>query len=213
MKRLITDIQKQKTDPSRCSIFLDGVFFSGATQETINKFNLKCGKEIDDSELEELLYEEEFSKAKDYVYKLLAKRMYTKKEIQNKLQSKKYSLKVIQNILSLMEEYRYLNDKLFAEEWVESRIRSKPKGKIALKRELMQKGIDESTIEQVLESKLDESKLSESALELARHRVKYYSKDDALTTKRKLMDFLLRRGFDYEIINDVISKVIDKDDR
>lgn len=213
MKRIITDIQKQKTDPSRYSIFLDGIFFSGATEESINRFNLKCGKEIDDSKLEELLYEEEFSRAKDYVYKLLAKRMYTKKEIQNKLQSRKYSLKVIQNILSLMEEYRYLNDKSFAEEWIESRIRAKPKGKIALKRELMQKGIDESIVEQALENKLDESKLSETALELARRRLKSYSKDDALTAKRKLMNFLIRRGFDFETIRNVIEKVTKDNDR
>ncbi len=77
----------------------------------------------------------------------------------------------------------------------------------------MQKGIDESVIEQTLKSKLDESKLFEMALELARHRIKFYSKDDAITAKRKLVNFLIRRGFDFETINSVIDKVIDKDDR
>ena len=211
MKRLITDIQKQKSDSSRYSIFLDGVFFGGVSEEIINRFNLECGKGIDDNELEELIYEEEFSRAKDYVYRLLARRMYTKKEIQNKLQSQKYSMRVIQNILSLMEEYGYLNDRLFAEEWIELRIQKKPKGRIVLKHELMQKGIEESIIEKALESKLDESKLYEKALELARNRVKAYSKDDVLTAKRKLMNFLIRRGFDFETIRDVIEKVIEDD--
>ncbi len=77
MKRLITDIKKQGTEPLRYTIFLDGNFFSYVTEETISKFNLKCGKEIEDIELEELIYEEEFSRAKDYVYRLLTQRMYT----------------------------------------------------------------------------------------------------------------------------------------
>ncbi|MGQ9608745.1 MAG: regulatory protein RecX [bacterium] len=213
MKRLITDIRKQKIDPSRYSIFLDGSFFSGVAEETIKNFDLKCGKEIEDSELEKLLYEEEFSRAKDYVYKLLARRMYTKREIYDKLQSRKYSEKVIQNVISLMEEYGYLNDRSFAEEWIESRIKTKPKGKIALKQELMRKGIEESIIRHTLESKFDESKLYETAIELARRKIKSYRKDDFLTAKRKLMNFLIRRGFDFETINNIVEKVIEEDDR
>ncbi len=213
MKRLITDIKKQKNDPSRYSIFLDGNFFSGIAEETINKFNLKCGKDIEDSELEKLLYEEEFSGAKNYVYKLLSRRMYTRKEIYNKLQSRKYSEKVIQDVISLMEEYGYTNDKKFAEEWIESRMRTKPKGKIALRQELMRKGIDESIIEHALESKIEGSKLFETAMELARRKIKSYNKDDALTAKRKLMNFLTRRGFDFETINNIVEEVIKENDR
>jgi len=67
MKRQITEIQVQKKHPSRRSIFLDGKFFCGVSDEVAVKFHLKRGMEIDDDELKELLYEEEFSKAKSYV--------------------------------------------------------------------------------------------------------------------------------------------------
>lgn len=209
MKCQITDIQVQKKHPSRRSIFLDGKFFCGVSDEVAVKFHLKCGMEIDEDELKELLYAEEFSKAKNYTYRILARRMYTTKEIRNKLVERGYVDEVIQDAIATLERYGYLNDRTYAEEWIQSRMRSKPKGKIALRQELERKGIEKSIIEGALSRAFDESKEADMALELARRKVRSYSGDDPAAVKRKLQGFLLRRGFDYEMVRDVIEQAID----
>ena len=212
MKRQITDIQVQKKYPSRRSIFLDGRFFCGINEDVAVKFHLERGMEIDEGKLKELLYEEEISKAKSYVYRILARRMYTTKEIRDKLVERGYVDKIIEDVIATLERYGYLNDKTYAQEWIESRMRSKPKGKIALRRELERKGIDRSIIEDALSQAFDQSKESEMALDLARRKARSFNADDPVAAKRKLQSFLLRRGFDFETVKGVIEHVIDSNE-
>ncbi len=211
MKRQITDIQVQKKYPSRRSIFLDGRFFCGVNEDVAAKFHLERGMEIDEGKLKELLYEEEISKAKSYVYRILARRMYTTREIRDKLVERGYVDKIIEDVIATLERYGYLNDKTYAQEWIESRMRSKPKGKIALRRELESKGIDRSIIEDALSQAFDQSKESEMALDLARRKARSFNADDPVAAKRKLQSFLLRRGFDFETVKGVIEQVIDRE--
>jgi regulatory protein len=211
MKRQITDIQVQKKHPSRRSIFLDGRFFCGVSDEVAVKFHLKRGMEIDDDELKELLCEEELSKAKNYVYRILARRMYTRKEIRDKLVERGYMNEVIQDVIATLERYGYLDDRIYAEEWIHSRIRLKPKGKTALRQELARKGIEKSIIEGALNQAFDESKEADMVLNLARQKVRSYSGDDPSTARRKLQGFLLRRGFDFETVRDAIKQVMEEE--
>jgi regulatory protein len=187
---------------------LDGRFFCGVSDDVAIKFDLKRGMEIDEDELKELLHEEELSKAKNYVYRILARRMYTCKEIRNKLAERGYTDEVIQDIITTLERYGYLNDRTYAEEWIRSRMASKPKGKMALRQELARKGVEKSIIEDALSEAFDESQEKGMALDLARQRAPLYSSDDPAVAKRKLQGFLLRRGFDFETVKDVIERVI-----
>lgn len=205
----ITDIQVQKKHPSRRSIFLNGKFFCGVSEDVAAKFNLKRGMQISEDELKELLHEEEFSKAKNYVYRILARRMYTSKEIRDKLVERGYVDEIINEVIATMERYGYVNDQTYAEEWIRSRMHGRPKGKIALRQELARKGIDKSIIEDTLSQTFDESTEDNMALDLARKKVRSYRNDDPAVIKRKLQSFLLRRGFTYATVRDVVEQVID----
>ena len=205
----ITDIQVQKKHPTRRSIFLDGEFFCGVSEEVAVKFHLKRGLEIDEAELKKLLHEEELSKAKNYVYGILARRMYTRKEIRDKLVEREYVDEIVQDVIATMERYGYVNDSMYAEEWIRSRMRSKPKGKIALRQELARKGVDRSIIEDALNEAFDESREGDMALDLARRKVRSYSKEEPSAARRKLQSFLLRRGFNYEAVKNAVEQALD----
>jgi len=209
MKRQITDIQVQKKYPSRRSIFLDGKFFCGVSEDVAVKFHLRSGMEIDEEELKDLLHEEELSKAKSYAYRILARRMYTIKEVRDKLVERGYLDDVIQDVITTLERYGYLNDRVYAEEWIHSRMLAKPKGKIALSQELERKGVEKSIIEDALKQAFDESDEMSMALDLARRKARSYSRDDPAAAKRKLQGFLLRRGFEFETVRDVIKQVME----
>jgi len=208
MKRQITDLQAQKNYPSRISIFLDGKFFCGVSEESALKHQLKKGLEIDEEKLKVLIHDEEFQKAKKYVYTILARRMYSSKEISDKLKRQGYTEDIIEDVVFKMESYGYVNDEIFAEEWVQSRLNSKPKGRSAIKRELANKGIEEDTIENILNETLSEPIQYDLALDLARRKIRSYREDDAMSAKRKLYAFLSRRGFGYDIVKSVMDEVM-----
>ena len=201
-------MQVQKNHPSRLSIFLDGNFYCGVSEEVAIKHQLKKGMNVDENELKELLHDEELSNAKKYVYTILARRMYSSSEIRKKLKEQGYTDEIIDNVILMMEGYGYLNDKTFAEEWIQSRRQNNPKGKIVLKRELTQKGIEGDIIEEVFNQSFDESQQSEIALDMARRQSRSYRNDDPISARRKLQGYLIRRGFDFETVRNVVDKVL-----
>ena len=148
---------------------------------------------------------EQLIKAKNYILYLLSYRQYSKYEIQQKLKKKKYTISVIKQAISDLERVELINDRKFAEMWIDTRMRLKPKGKTALWQELREKGIDKSIIDSVLsnfEEKYDEFLI---AKKLAQKRLKSYKNIDLEKSKQRIYNFLRRRGFSYETINEVLE--------
>ena len=59
----------------------------------------------------------------------------------------------------------YLDDESFARAWVESRDRARPRGELALRRELAQKGVGREIVERVLEERQESN--GEGEMDLA----------------------------------------------
>ena len=209
MNHQITDLKTQKKHPSRLSIYLDGKYYCGVSEEVALRHKLKTGMEVDEDSLKEMIHDEELQKAKKYVYNLLSRRMYSSKEVHDKLAEQGYTDEVIDQAISTIEGFGYIDDRTFAEEWVLSRKHNKPKGKIGLRRELKGKGIDEETIGEVFDELIDDSEQLEAALELAQKKARSYRNDDKISARRKLQGFLVRRGFSFETVRKVVDKVLE----
>lgn len=141
------------------------------------------------------------------VYRLLSWRDRSEKEIRDYLKRKTENL---EQILNQLKEQGYINDERFAREWVESRRRSKQKGAKAIKLELLQKGIDKEIIEKVVSSQLSdvsEEQIAEKALE---KKIKIWQNLEALEFRKKATDFLMRKGFEYEIVKAIVDKFLKK---
>jgi len=214
MKRKITEIQMQKKS-SRRNIFLDGQFFCGVDYELVVKFGLRVGLEIDEERLKKLVEEEEIHKAKNYVFDLLMRRSYTQKEMIDKLKRKEFSERAISATIETLKRLGYIKDESYAEDWVESRKRLKPKGRKALREELTKKGIDKGIIDRVVAG-IDDEEEREMALRAAQKQAVHYKGLDQKVAKRRLYGFLLRRGFEYRTIGGVVKEVLgdlDEDER
>ncbi len=103
-----------------------------------------------------------------------------------------------------------LNDLEFARSWVESR--KKKKGKRLIKQELIQKGINKEIIEEILNNsnhlnRVDEQKVAENLIE---KKMKIWKNLSSLEFKKKAYDFLMRRGFDWEIVKCVVENILKK---
>lgn len=101
----------------------------------------------------------------------------------------------IKAIIDRLTQLNYLDDHTFARQFIENRIRFKPKSAYALGYELRGKGIDPD-ISQELLSCLDDIELAWSAAQKKQDRWQYLDPD---TQKKKLMNHLRYRGFDHRV--------------
>ena len=102
---------------------------------------------------------------------------------------------ISRKIIDSLVEKNYLNDHDFAQLWVESRAHHNPKSKFALGYELKNKGIDPSITDNILDQ-YDDQNLAMSAVKT---RIKAWKNLDTENLKKKMMNFLRYRGFNYEV--------------
>lgn len=216
----ITSVEPQKKNPQRFNIYLDGAFAFGADEDLVVEYRLVPGKVIDQLLVEKLLFEAEVGKLMARMYRLWNIRPRSEKEIRDYLKNLSYKRKVkgqeeiseqaIELLINKLKQKGFLSDKEFAKAWMESRRKTKKKGKIALKAELYQKGIDRQLIDEMLEQITSESEeeLAKQALE---KKIKVWKNLPKLELKKKAYEFLLRRGFEYEVVKETIENLMKKE--
>lgn len=199
---IITKIEEQK-NKKRVNIFVDDAFFCGLNKETAIIFHLKVGKEIDEKELQEAVFASEvkraFEKASDY----LGDRMHTKKELSDKLLKKGFEKKVIEDAIKKLEEYHYVDDRIFAKQFIQQ---NKRYSKRMLEIKLKEKGVSSNLISEFIGLKAEETEL-----ELCKKYALSYAKGKDFSDKtnvQKLYSSLARRGFSFEIIKSACKNII-----
>ncbi len=178
----------------------------------IIKFNIKTGKNLTEEKIQEIKSSSNLLLARETAYKFLSYKPRTQKEVEEKLKQKGFSEEIISKVIDDIKRYGFIDDLEYTRNFVLNKIRSKTLGKIALKQILLSKGIPNETIERVLaerENLIDEFEI---ALELAEKKLKQIKsskrkKRDKNEQKRKVYEFLARRGFTWDTINRVISTI------
>lgn len=206
MSKIITQIAVQKKRKNRCSIFLDDEFSFGLDQEIVLHFGLKKGDVLTDQQIEEILLNEEKKRAKDRALNFLFYRNRSEKEIRTKLKDVGYDEIIIEWVISELKRLKFLDDQRFAQSYAQTQMITRPMGEYFLKRELKKKGIDSELIEQTIKKVYEEKDQLSVAIELAQQRKKRYKNIDEKKAKKRVSDFLLRRGFDWDVVSEVMEQ-------
>ena len=207
MKNKITDIQLEGGRSSQRILFLDGERFGSVDASLITKFGLRIGLEIEAGVLQKLIEADEVTRAKNCAFDLLLNQSYSKQQMIDQLGQKGFSEAAIDTTLKELELLGYIRDEKYAQNWINRRQRSKPRGKKVLKHELINKRIDKTTVDRVLEQ-IDDEDEAEIALQIAQKQAVRYRSLPTHVAKRRLHGFLLRRGFDYETVQQTIEEVL-----
>lgn len=145
-------------------------------------------------------------KAKDYCFLLLKLRLYSQKELYQRLKKKKFDEGIIKETLTFLKERNYINDAYFVKSWIESRIK-KPLGLKRLIQELKSKGIDNQTIQEQLQRIKEGYCEKDIVLGIAREKIGKLEGIDSQKAKRHAYEYLVRRGFSPEVVMDVIRQI------
>ena len=205
-KRTITSITVQNKRKDRYSIFLDHEYAFGLDRDVLLKSGIARGDELTAEQINEILELEQAQRAKDKALRLLAVRARSKQEIIDRLRMSKYSTQSIQWVVAELERLQFLNDEEFAAMYVRSRMATRPVGAMVLRQELKQKGVSEAFMESSIQQVFQENSESEVALILARKKKKQVQELEEAQAKKRVADFLMRRGFQWDIVGDIIAR-------
>ena len=215
----VSDIREAVRDKNRVNIYIDDKFFCSLDISQVVDLHVKIGRVLDTKELEELKRASEFSKFYNRALEFTLMRPHSSKEIRDYLKRKTLDRKVrvknrktgeyktvlkqgydqslVEPVFKRLEERGYIDDRRFAELWVENRNVNKGSSLKKLRLELSQKGVSQSIIEEVFaDSERDDTE--ELRKIIARKAKKY-------PDEQKLIQYLLRQGFNYSDILDELS--------
>ncbi len=129
----------------------------------------------------------------------LSKSPKTIRQMKEYLTDKGYNTNIIEQVIVQLSNFNYLDDKAFARQFIESRIRYKPKSVFALGFELRKKGIDPAFAKELLTAYKDE----ELALKAVENKKQAWNRLNESERRKKMMNYLRYRGFDYSVCQTV----------
>lgn len=197
----ITAIKAQKKRKGRVSVFLDDEY-AFSLQSTVAA-GLRRGQELTEEDIQRLRQQDAAEAAYESALHYLSFRPRSECEIRRYLQRRGTDDPTIEHVLDRLRRAGLANDSEFVRFWVESREAHRPRSARALRAELRQKGVDDAEISQALDA-LDEEA---SALNAARQVIKRLAHLDQEAFHRRLLGYLQRRGFGYEISRKVTTHI------
>ncbi|MBN1963434.1 MAG: RecX family transcriptional regulator [Anaerolineae bacterium] len=204
MSGTITALEVQKRNKERVNVYLDGEYaFSLAMIEAAH---LHQGQALSADDIAALQARDAVERAVESAVRFLSYRARSIHEVRQNLTKKDFSPATIDEAIARLERLGYLSDLAFARMWTGNRDAFNPKGPLALRQELRQKGVPQPIIEQAL-GELD---FSDAAYRAAHKQATRLRDQDSRVFKQKLYQFLARRGFKSDTVRDVIARLVDE---
>ncbi|OGS43803.1 MAG: hypothetical protein A2539_06000 [Elusimicrobia bacterium RIFOXYD2_FULL_34_15] len=149
-----------------------------------------------------------YDKALKYIFWLFETRDYSEKEICDKL-GRNYACPVIDKVIEKLISIKLIDDEKFARQWTEYRLMHN-KSKNFVLRELLHKGIKrEFALEILKSSPVNEVELAFNSI---KSKINKYKKLEPVKAKTKIYQFLSAKGFEYDVIDEIVKKVIKKEE-
>jgi regulatory protein len=197
----ITAIEVQKRSPNRVNIHLDGEFAFGLAR--IVAAWLSVGQELSEEKIEQLEAEDARERAFQQAMLFLSYRARSESEIRQNLRKHEIPEPVIEQTLERLRRDGLANDQQFARAWVENRSEFRPRSRRLMAMELRQKGLNEEAVSSAV-ADVDDQAL---AYEAARKRAARFKGLEWNDFRKKLSDFLARRGFSYSVVAPVVTRL------
>lgn len=147
--------------------------------------------------------------ARDRAYAFLAHKPRTKEEVRRRLRREDVEEFVIEDVLARLEERGYVDDAEYAGEYARQRS-ERGYGPYRVRHDLRERGVAEELIDRAIETVFDREELARTVRELAENRWdRLHREDDPRRRRKKVHDYLARRGFPYELISDSLREITD----
>ena len=198
---IVTALEYQKRNKDRVSLYLDDEF--ACELPLVRAAKLQRGHGLSTTEVQALIEGSLIENALDRAVNFLSYRPRSCQEVRRHLHKVGLGDSVIAAVMQRLQQQGYVDDFAFARFWIENRESFKPMSPRALAHELYQKGVDRDVFTGLLE-KIDVDAAAYRAATKQLWRVRGRARNEF---RKKLSALLQRRGFDFDTIASVVSRL------
>jgi len=199
----VTAIRAGRRQGKRVNVFLDGKFAFSLEAEVALKEGLQVGQELSESDIEALARSDLFHRCLNAAIHYLGYRPRSEAELRERLHRRGFDGDKVEATLAKLREQGLVNDLAFAQFWKDNRQSFSPRSQWLTRSELRQKGVADDIIDQVVAGIDDE----DSAYRAALSRAHSLPLSDYQGFRRRLGEYLKRRGFGYRVISHTVEQV------
>lgn len=127
------------------------------------------------------------------------------KEVEEKLVDMRMIPEACEHIILELMREGFLNEERFARSFVRGKFRIKKWGQIKIKQELKRRDISEPIIRLAM-TEIDETEYQNTLEEVAAKKRKLLHNPSSYKEKKKLIDFLLRKGYESHLVIDLVNQ-------
>ncbi|MFL0247801.1 recombination regulator RecX [Candidatus Clostridium stratigraminis] len=206
----ITKIEIQKKNEDRVNIYINYEYAFSCSKELVYTHKLSNGQQIERDALNTIAAEDNYIKCKNSALRIIERTYKSEKELFDKLFEKGYDDQTIEKTIEFLKNYSFLNDSTFTKMYIKDKIKTQGKNKI--KFTLIKKGISEEIINNELQE-LNTEDQNDTIMTLAEKKYKTLQKNEQDSRKlyKKLADFLIRKGFQWEEVKPALKHLLNED--
>lgn len=209
---VVTKVLRQRGKIPKYAVYLDGKYGFDVGDSTRFKFGINVGREMNSETIDKARDAELFYQGQRVAINYVSYRPRSSREVMVRLNQKGFPLGIAQRVVQHFESVSLVNDGEFARMFVRDKLKAKHVGKALLKQLLQAKGISRPVIDEVLGEYVTEEGQRKSAAELAAKKLKLagrsFAKLDRLKQRKRLLDFLLRKGFSADIATKTVRSLL-----
>jgi len=211
MNKTINNIKQKSKNNTNCIVRLiddeNEEIEIEISLDLVLKFQLKKNEIISDEIFEKIINEQKLIDAKQTAFNYASYAPRTKKQITEKLKSKKFSTVEIEQALIFLENFDLINDEKFAEFFIKNYFLKKKVGKLKIKNDLINKGISKEIATEAISKFFPNEKAIEFAMTVADKKMRLLKKQPQEKQKQSLYNHLINKGFTFDEIKNVMSEI------
>lgn len=196
----ISHIKQQQKRADRYSVYVDQKYVFSLSESALLANSLFVGQELNEQELAALKDTSQRDKAYNQALGQIARRVRSEWEVRDYLKRKGYDPELIEEIIQRLYAIDLLNDAEFARMWIDNRRLLKGTSTRRLQMELRQKHIPDEVIQSSLANDSTDERAILGDLIARKRKIARFADD------QKLIAYLLRQGFNYDDIKQVLRE-------
>ncbi len=180
-----------------------GLYVLTLREESLTEFNIYKGKELSEEDLDEIKAYDNFIRALNKAYKILAYPR-TANQVKMKLKEDMVDEFTIEDVIYYLNKNSYLNDLEYGKSYAKDRVNLSKDGPLKIYYKLLEKGLSKEDARKSIYS-IDTEIYEQNVIDVAKKKLNLIKSGDV---KKKLWSYLQQKGYDSSLIKLALEEVI-----
>jgi regulatory protein len=204
----VSKVEVQSKRRDRVSVFVDEEFAFGLVDEVAARHGIRAGAVLNADTLLAVFTDEAKLACKRLAIRFISYRMRSEAEVRRRLRKEGADADVIAVVLEDLRRLELVDDRGFAEQFARDALTGKKWGPHRIRQALRRAGVRPGDIEPAVQALRHTIEDEDIVTAVAEKRWRQLARvADVKKRKKRLYDYLVRRGFDYEDVRRAVANV------